>query len=34
MAAAGAREIKDGQNVVVGIGLPQISALLAQYTCA
>src|SRR5512136_1832050 len=34
MAAAGAREIKDGQNVVVGIGLPQISALLAQYTHA
>jgi glutaconate CoA-transferase subunit B len=34
MAAAGAREINDGQNVVVGIGLPQISALLAQYTHA
>ncbi|MCL2670346.1 MAG: hypothetical protein FWE89_06640 [Syntrophaceae bacterium] len=34
MAAAGAREIKDGQNVVVGIGLPQVSALLAQYTHA
>jgi glutaconate CoA-transferase subunit B len=34
MAAAGAHEIKDGQNVVVGIGLPQIAALLAQYTHA
>ncbi len=34
MAAAGSRELKDGQNVVVGIGLPQVAALLAQKTHA
>lgn len=34
MAAAGSRVVKDGQNIVVGIGLPQIAALLAQNTHA
>ena len=34
MAAAGAREIKDGQNIVVGLGLPQVAALLAKNTHA
>jgi glutaconate CoA-transferase, subunit B len=34
MATAGSRELKDGQNVVVGIGLPQVAALLAKYTHA
>jgi glutaconate CoA-transferase subunit B len=34
MATAGARIIQDGQNIVVGIGLPQIAALLAQNTHA
>lgn len=34
MAAAGARIIKDKQNIVVGIGLPQMAALLAQNTHA
>lgn len=34
MAAAGSNELLDGQNVVVGIGLPQIAALLAQKTHA
>lgn len=34
MAVAGSHEISDGQNLVVGIGLPQIAALLAQQTHA
>lgn len=34
MATAGARELIDGQNIVVGIGLPQIAALLAKNTHA
>ncbi|MDY6825843.1 MAG: CoA-transferase [Bacillota bacterium] len=34
MAAAGSKELLDGQNVVVGIGLPQIAAILAQNTHA
>jgi glutaconate CoA-transferase subunit B len=34
MAAAGAREIRDGEVVVVGIGLPWIACVLAQRTHA
>jgi glutaconate CoA-transferase subunit B len=34
MAAAGARELKDGQTVVVGIGLPQVACFLARRTHA
>jgi glutaconate CoA-transferase, subunit B len=34
MAAAGARELKDGETVVVGIGLPQIACFLAMGTHA
>ena len=34
MAAAGARELKDGETVVVGIGLPQIACFLAKATHA
>ena len=34
MAAAGARELKDGDTVVVGIGLPQVACFLAKSTHA
>lgn len=34
MAAAGARELKDGETVVVGIGLPQVACFLARATHA
>jgi glutaconate CoA-transferase subunit B len=34
MAAAGARELEDGQTVVVGIGLPQVACFLARATHA
>ena len=34
MAAAGARELKDGETVVVGIGLPQVACFLAKGTHA
>jgi len=34
MAAAGARELQDGEIVVVGIGLPQIACFLAMGTHA
>jgi len=34
MAAAGAREMKDGEIVVVGIGLPQVACFLAKSTHA
>src|SRR5688500_20333037 len=34
MAAAGARELSDGQTVVVGIGLPQVACFLARRTHA
>jgi glutaconate CoA-transferase subunit B len=34
MVAAGAREIQDGQVVVVGIGIPLVSAVLAKRTHA
>ncbi len=34
MAAAGARELKDGDIVVVGIGLPQVACFLAKRTHA
>jgi glutaconate CoA-transferase subunit B len=34
MVAAGARELKDGEIVVVGIGLPQIACFLAKATHA
>jgi glutaconate CoA-transferase subunit B len=34
MVAAGARELKDGEIVVVGIGLPQVACFLAQATHA
>ena len=34
MVAAGARELKDGETVVVGIGLPQIACFLAKATHA
>ena len=34
MAAAGARELRDGELVVVGIGLPQVATILAQRTHA
>ena len=34
MAAAGARELHDGEVVVVGIGLPQVAAVLAKRTHA
>jgi glutaconate CoA-transferase subunit B len=34
MVAAGARELKDGETVVVGIGLPQVACFLAQSTHA
>ena len=34
MAAAGARELHDGEVAVVGIGLPQVTAMLARRTHA
>jgi acyl CoA:acetate/3-ketoacid CoA transferase beta subunit len=34
MAAAGARELRDGETIVVGLGLPQISVVLAKRTHA
>jgi glutaconate CoA-transferase subunit B len=34
MVAAGANELKDGEIVVVGIGLPQIACFLAKATHA
>jgi glutaconate CoA-transferase subunit B len=34
MAAAGARELKDGETVLAAIGLPQIACLLAKATHA
>jgi glutaconate CoA-transferase subunit B len=34
MAVAGARELKDGEVVAVGIGLPMIASFLAKYTHA
>ncbi len=34
MAAAGARELRDGETVAAGIGLPQIACLLAKATHA
>ena len=34
MATAGARELRDGQTVVVGLGLPQVATVLAQRTHA
>jgi glutaconate CoA-transferase, subunit B len=34
MAAAGARELTDGETVVVGIGLPQVACFLAKATHA
>lgn len=34
MAVAGARELRDGEVVVVGLGLPQVAAVLAKRTHA
>ncbi|MGE5483796.1 MAG: CoA-transferase subunit beta [Ignavibacteriales bacterium] len=34
MAVAGARELKNGEVIVVGLGLPQVSSILAKYTHA
>ncbi|MGH9641969.1 MAG: CoA-transferase, partial [Terriglobales bacterium] len=34
MAAAGARELRDGETVLVGIGLPQVACVLAKRTHA
>src|SRR3972149_4520816 len=34
MAAAGARELKDGEVIVVGLGLPQVACVLAKRTHA
>src|SRR5438445_12611570 len=34
MAAAGAREVRDGEVVVVGLGLPQVACVLAKRTHA
>lgn len=34
MATAGARELKDGEVVVVGLGLPQVACVLAKRTHA
>src|SRR5262249_26347889 len=34
MAAAGARELRDGETVVVGLGLPQVAVVLAKRTHA
>jgi glutaconate CoA-transferase subunit B len=34
MAVAGARELRDGETVVVGLGLPQVACVLAKRTHA
>jgi len=34
MVVAGARELKDGEVVLAGVGLPQVSAVVAKYTHA
>ncbi|MCL4487449.1 MAG: hypothetical protein M1570_04885 [Chloroflexi bacterium] len=34
MATAGARELKDGETIVVGLGLPQVAYVLAKRTHA
>ena len=34
MAAAGARELRDGETIVVGLGLPQVAVVLAKRTHA
>ena len=34
MAATGARELRDGETVVVGLGLPQVACVLAKRTHA
>jgi len=34
MVAAGSRELRDGQTVVVGLGLPQVACVLARRTHA
>jgi acyl CoA:acetate/3-ketoacid CoA transferase beta subunit len=34
MAVAGARQLRDGETVVVGLGLPQVAAVLAKRTHA
>lgn len=34
MAVAGARELRDGETVVVGLGLPQVACMLARRTHA
>jgi len=34
MAAAGARELRDGELIVVGLGLPQVACVLAKRTHA
>ncbi|MEK7879333.1 MAG: CoA-transferase [candidate division NC10 bacterium] len=34
MAAAGARELRDGETIVVGVGLPQVACVLAKLTHA
>ncbi len=34
MATAGARELRDGETVVVGLGLPQVACVLAKRTHA
>ncbi len=34
MAVAGSRELQDNQNVLVGLGLPQVASILAQMTHA
>ena len=34
MAAAGARELHDGEVVVVGLGLPEVASVLAKRTHA
>src|SRR2546422_6680285 len=34
MATAGARELRDGEVVVVGLGLPQVACVLAKRTHA
>ncbi len=34
MASAGARELRDGETVVVGLGLPQVACVLARSTHA
>ena len=34
MVVAGARELKDGEVILAGVGLPQVSAVVAKYTHA